>query len=884
MKQFAERFLRWFCHPDYFDEIVGDLEEIYLRNVEQEKRGAQWKYLLQVLGLFRPSLMRSISSYSLTNSAMFRHYFNISTRILLKHKFYTAINVLGLAVGMGICLLIYQYIHFELSYDRFHSNAENIYRFTQIHQKDGGNHGIDISTTYALGPTEKENIPEIEDFVRIHPQYEGLIVTNPEKNDPYQEDHIWYVDSNFLQAFNFPLKYGSPELALDDKHSIIITEQVSAKYFGNLNPVGKLLKVIGGAPGGDFVVKGVLKELPENSHLQFDLLMPMANLLENYGPYKQSDGWVWDNFLTYFIINESADLVEVGKKSDQLIARYTGEQSDRLQAKPETRFEPITDIHLKVGPYGDIGNNQGNINAVKAFGIIAIFILLIAWINDINLSTARAIHRAKEVGVRKSIGALKKQLIGQFLVESMFINLLAAVLAIGAAYGMLPILNQIIGKDLAFSVLHELNFWIGFTIIFLLGSVLSGFYPAFVLSSFQPISVQKSVKVTRRGGFNLRRSLMVFQFLTSVLLISGTYLVYQQITYMKNYNLGIDMEKILVINGPRILDYDNFRSSYETFKNEVTRYHSIASVTGTGTVPGTGNMFTGKIWREDRPPAEGQVVNLEQVDVDFTQTFDLQLLAGRLFTNEMERFGDNGPVIINEEAVRAYNFKSAEEAIGATLMTIMGDTMKMEVVGVVKDFFWNSLQVEDVPYLFALNHEYGAYFSCKINLTNIPETIAHIKSSYDEVYPGNPFLYFFLDDNFNLQYQSDVQFRNLFSAFSLLAIFIACLGLFALVSYSAMLRIKEVGIRKVLGAGVGHLMLLLSREYLILLLIAVGAAVPIILLGGKTWLNNYAFRIDMGIDLFMLPGLTLLIISFITVSYRTFTAARANPVESLKIE
>ncbi|MEQ9442513.1 MAG: FtsX-like permease family protein [Cyclobacteriaceae bacterium] len=880
IKQFAHRFFCWFCHPEYYDEIVGDLEEIYQRRVEQGRHRAQWQYLLQVLVLFRPSLMRSISSYSLTNSAMFRHYFNISTRVLLRHKFYSFINILGLAVGMGVCLLIYQYIHFELSYDRFHSNAENIYRFTQIYNNDG----VGVSTTFALGPTEKENIPEIEDFVRIHPQYEGLIVANPDKNDPYQEDHIWYVDSNFLQVFNFPLKYGNSESALTYKHSIVITEQVSAKYFGDRNPVGKILKVIGGSLGGDFVVKGVLKELPENSHLQFELLMPMVNLLENYGPYKKSDGWVWENFLTYFIMNESADLTEVGKKSDQLITRYTGEKLARLDAKPKTRFEPVTDIHLRTGPYGDIGNNQGSINDVRAFGVIALFILLIAWINYINLSTARAMHRAKEVGVRKSIGALKKQLVGQFLVESVLINLLAAIIAIGVAYSMLPILNHMIGKDLSLDILQHSGFWIWFSAIFVLGSILSGLYPAFVLSSFQPISIQKSVKLTRKGRFNLRRSLIVFQFLTSLLLISGAYLVYQQITYIKNYELGIDMEKILVISGPRILDYDNLRSSYETFKNEAIRHHSIISISGTGTVPGTGNMFTDKIWRADRLPSEGQVINLEQVDTDFTQTFDLELIAGRLFTNEMERYKDDGPIIINEAAVKAYNFTSAEEAIGATLMTIVGDTINMEVVGVVNDFFWNSLQIKDVPYLFALNHEYGAFFSFKVNLSDVPETIAYIKSTYDEVFPGNPFTYFFMDDNFNLQYQSDVQFKNLFSAFSILAIFIACLGLFALISFSATLRIKEIGIRKVLGASISHLMMLLSREYLILLLIAILVAAPAVFFGGRAWLDNYAYRVDVGADLFLIPGLVLLLISLLTVGYRTYASANANPVESLKTE
>ncbi|WPP48965.1 ABC transporter permease [Catalinimonas niigatensis] len=880
----ATRFLRWYCRAELVDEVEGDLYELFQRRVDDQ---GLWKakalYWINILMFLHPDYIRKNEKhYSPNHIPMLRHYFNISTRVLLKHKFYTAINILGLAAGMGVCLLIYQYIHFELSYDQFHENDENTYRITFTGTRNGEDIGLDASTTYGLGPAADDMIPEMESFVRTHPHSISPVVTNPEQNEPYLENNLWYVDSNFLQMFSFPLKYGDENTGLSGKYDVIITEKLAEKYFGNVNPIGKELKLELGVLSGNFIVRGVLQNLPDNSHMEFDILLPLSNLLENDRSYRTEDGWSWDNFTTYVTLNENTKLKEVGEKFDRLITSHIGDKLAQSNVKIETKLQPLTDIHLR-------SESSSNIQRIQFFTVVVIFILLMAWVNFINLSTARAMQRAKEVGVRKSIGALKWQLIGQFITESLLINLVAALLAIGIAYIMLPILNDLINQEITFSVLQSTKFWLIFLQIIFLGALLSGLYPAFVLSSFKPVSILKSGKTTTKQGFSLRKALIAFQFLISLLLISGTYLVYKQITFMKSQDMGIDMEKILVVQGPRVMDYSNLRNLYNTFKNEASRYHSIASVTGTGAVPGTGNMFRGYVWRKDKLRETEQLVNVEQVDGEFTQTFDLQLLAGTTFTrdmriNDMQRSGNDGPVIINEKAVKAFGFDSPEDALHEKLITIVGDTVEVEIVGVVKDFYWNSLQKAQMPSLFALNDAYGAYFSFRINLSDIPETIAFINATYDSVFPGNPFDYFFLDAHFNKQYQADIQFRNLFSAFSALAIFIACIGLFALVSYSATLRIKEIGIRKVLGAGVGHLMMLLSREYLMLLLIAVGLAVPAIIIGGKAWLENYAYKVGISIDLFLIPGLMLMFISFLTVCYRTYTTAKTNPVDSLKTE
>lgn len=813
---------------------------------------------------------------------MLSHYLKIAIRNLFRNKVFSLINILGLAVGMGVCLLIYQYIHFELSYDQFHENPQNIYRITQTAIKNGEAIDKGVDVTYALGPRGKETIPEIEDFVRVHPEDVGLIVINSVNNKRYQEDDMWYVDRNFLQMFNFPLKDGDRESALDEKHNIVITEQIATKYFGDTNPLGKVLRVSGGTLSGDFIVTGVLKTLPITSHLQFDFLLPMDFLLENYRLYKEGDGWVWENFVTYITVKESVDLNIVGKKFDQLIITYIGEKLARLNLSLETGFQPIVDVHLKSGSLsGHFANNNGSIQNVRFFVIVAIFILIIAWINYINLSTARAINRAKEVGVRKSIGANKKQLISQFIVESALINFMAALLAIGIAYSMLPVLNDIIGKELGFTVLQNLNFWFGFFLIILFGTLLSGLYPAFVLSSFKPLSVLKSVKLTQTGRFTLRQSLIVFQFLMSVILISGTYLVYQQITFMKNEGLGFDMEKILVMNGPRVIletQRQELGSLYQTFKTEGLSHHSISAISATSHVPGKGYIWSGNVLKMGDPEDAHKEANAVFVDTNFFKTFDIDFLARRNFPSKVSPYEW---VVINEEAVKAFGLVSPQDALSEELV-FFGDTIK--ILGVVKNMHWSSLRDSHLPVLFMLDNEYGAYYSIKLNLSDAKESIAHIESAYHSVFPDDPFYYFFLEDDFNRQYKADLQFGNLFSAFSLLAIFIACLGLFALVSFSAALRIKEIGIRKVLGASVSNLMILLSREYIVLLIIANILAIPVIIFAARSWLNNFAFKIGIGIELILIPGLILFVVSLLTVSYRTYSTARMNPTKSLRKE
>ncbi|MBX2843005.1 MAG: ABC transporter permease [Flammeovirgaceae bacterium] len=885
IKKLTTQFLQWFCHPDFYDEIQGDLEEIFQRNLAQGNNYAQRKYLLQVLGLFRLSLMRPFFQSSLINIGMFRSNLKISIRILLRQKFYSAINVFGLAIGMGVCLLIYQYIQFELSYDQFHKEGELIYRITQTVSKNGEVTAKGIDVTHGLATSIKESIPEVKEVVRINPLNFGLIAINEENNERHQEDNIWYVDDNFLELFSFPLKFGSKELVLKGMHNIVLTEKLAQKYFGNINPVGKELRISGGVLTSNFIVTGVLEKLPENTHLQFDLLMPMQFVLKHWRIYERGGGWEYEDFAIYAGIDKTTDIKETALKVDKITQLHLGEELKTLNIKIENGFQPIEDIHLKsAGLLGEIAKNNGNIKNVTYFAIIGLFILVIAWINYVNLSTARAMHRAKEVGVRKSIGAQHFQLVSQFLVESVLINSFAAILAFGITYFLLPILGNIIGKSLYFTIIQEPSFWISFMSILFLGSLLSGIYPAFVLSSFKPISALKSVKSRYKNGLNLRKGLIVFQFFISVLLISGTYLVYKQITYMKSKELGFEMEKILVVNGPLVVLEENRESLailYQKFRTESQQHHTVKAISATSNIPSNGYNWSGSVWKPGQLKEEREIGFGVFVDTAFLNTYEMEFLTKGNIPNVIHSSSEVEYYFVNEEAVRKFNLGSPEDALGQKLI-IGGDTITIE--GVVNNMHWSSPKEEIKPTIYGIDNLYGHYFSVNMNLANIPESIAHVEKAFKNSFPEDPFEYYFLDDDFNNQYQADLQFGNLFSAFSILAIVIACLGLFALVSYSATLKIKEIGIRKVLGASIGNLMILLSREYLMLLVIAILLAIPLVAIGGNNWLDNYAFKTSMSSDLFLIPPFVLVFIAVFTVSYRTYKSAKANPVNALKKE
>jgi len=884
IKKLADRLLKWFCHPAYYDEIHGDMEELYQRNMTNNIRFSQWKYLFQIISLFRPSLLRPLFTNLPFKHMMLLNYFKISSRILIRQKLYSSINILGLAVGMGVSLLIYQYIHFELSYDKFHADAQHIYRLTQTVVENGEITAKGVDVTYGLGASIQEEIPEVKQMVRINPQDVGLILINEENDVRHQENNIWYVDDNFLQLFNFPLKYGDKASVLSDMHNIVLTDELAYKYFGDENPIGKEMRVSGGTLTGNFVVTGVLKKLPENTHLQFDILMPIQFVLTHWRMYREDGDWDVEDFTTYVSLEASANLEKTASKVDHLTQKFIGDALKELNIEIRNGFQPISEVHLKsAGFIGETAKNNRDIKNIFYFGIIGVFILMIAWINFINLSTAKAVYRAKEVGVRKSVGAQKIQLIYQFLFESLFINVLAAILALNVAYFLLPTLNNIVGNEISFILLNEQSFWIIFIATILVGAVVSGVYPALVLSSFSPISVLKSVTFKKNKGLNLRKGLITFQFFISIILISGTYLVYKQITFMKSRDLGYEMEKILVVNGPRVVLEKNrvsLSKLQEQFRTECRRHHTIKNVAMSSNVPSKSYAWSGSMWKPGQLKKEREIGYGVFIDTNFFETYSFEFLA-----KEHIPINDKSNiefVVLSEESVKIFNFESPQAALNGELIVGGGDTL--EIVGVVKNIHWNSLKKSHIPIVYGLDPQYGAFYSIKLNLSDIQASISHIEKTFKKIYPEDPFEFYFLDENFNNQYKADLQFGNLFLSFTTLAIIIACLGLFAMVSYSTSLRIKEIGIRKVLGASIPNLMLLISKEYLSLLFIAILLAVPIVFIGGEKWLENYAFKISYDYDIILVPAAGMLLIAIVTVSSRIYQSAKANPIHALRKE
>ena len=804
----------------------------------------------------------------------------IAIRNLFKHKAFSFINIFGLAIGMGVCLVIYQYIQFELSFDKFHNNASDIFRITISEFKNDAKNSTQVTTPFGLGVGAKETIPEIRYSIRTHPQIFGAVVTNPEHDKPFLEEKMLFVDREFLEVFNFSLKQGSQEKVLTDKYNLVITEAMAEKYFGTgIDPVGKILKVTDGWADGDFIITGVLNPLPPNSHFVFDFLMPMQTLLEK-GNYKGGNGWGRNNFVTYLTLDKNASIETVEDKLDQVILKNIGERLTTGGVELKTNLQSITDLHLNSDFLYDPVTNNGSLRNIQMISIIAVFILFLAWVNFINLTTARSIERAKEVGIRKIIGAMRKQLIFQFMLESFLLNLIAGILSILLAFILLPVLNNITGNELTFDIFNDPKFWLLFVTVNILGAIASGFYPAFVLSSFKPINTLYSNSIKNGSGIVLRKGLVVFQFAISVLLISGTFLIYKQVAYMKNQELGFDMQQVLVIKGPRIIsDFKKLPTNLESFKVDVLNHPSIITACGSGTVPGKGHNALTPVRRIQATPEDNELGGVTYVDFDFFETYDFEFLSGRSFNPEIGT--DQSGVIINEESVYAFDLGSPEKAIHEKLV-IGNDTLK--VLGVLKNYHWSSLRDAYSPYLFVPSERARRFLSFKINLSNISQSINDIQASYNLFFPDNPFEYFFLNDDFNRQYQNELQFGKLFGSFSILAITIGCLGLFALVSFSASLKTKEIGIRKILGAGIGNLMIMLSREYILLLVIANIVTIPIMFYTGQQWLHLYAFRIDLGVEIFLIPGMFLTAIALLTVSSKFYSTAKSNPINALRKE
>jgi putative ABC transport system permease protein len=812
---------------------------------------------------------------------MIRNYFTLAIRNLLKRKVYSFINIFGLAIGVAVCLVILKYVDFELSYDTFHKDAQYIYRTTTTSYRNGDLRGTNVLSGYAQGPSMLADIPEIEHYIRTHPMYGGAVVNyQRDKGDPstFHEDNIQFADSTFFKVFTYQAVQGNLSTALDNPASVVITQKTASRYFQKgEDPLGKILKVSGGWADGDFEVTAVIEDVPENSHFAFDFIFPMQKLLLGQ-QYQQDDGWGWNNFITYVRLNNAADPKKAEEKFPAFIDKYQGKDLAESNSKNVITLQPILDIHIKPGLEHDSAPTV-SLSTIYFFVIISIFILAIAWVNYINLSTARALERAREVGIKKAIGAYRTQLMSQFIFESLLVNLLGVVIAVLIAMALLPVLGQIVGKSFSFDF-TDYRFWAILGGLFLVGTVISGSYPAFVLSSFNTTEVLKGKSEKVTGGFSLRKVLVVFQFASSLILIAGTFTIYRQMMFMRAQDKGLSMEQMLVVNGPSVLpEYKTAIQRLHTLKNKIQEIPGVKTVATSGAIPGGGYNWGTGMRRVGTQPEESKTGSVVWIDPDFVEAYGITLLAGRNFNPGIK--SDMESVLVNEAALKAFGLGTPENALKEQIV-LGGDSTA--IVGVLKNYHWNSLKTEHTPFLFKADTISRRNFSVKLSGTDMPGTIKKIEQTYKDIFPGNPFDYYFLDEFFNNQYKGEQQFAKIFTLFAILAIVIACLGLWGLASFTTTQKLKEIGIRKVLGASVSSIMSLLSWQFFKLVLIASVIAVPLTWYGVNEWLNGFAFRIGMEWDLFVVPVVVLMITALGTVSLQILRGANINPAKILRSE
>lgn len=800
--------------------------------------------------------------------------FLIAYRSLLKNKIFSYINILGLAIGMAAFLLISQYVRYERSYEDFQKHGDDIFRITTDFY-NGAEYVMTDCETYApVGPLLKEEFPEVKEYVRMY-GLDGLIgVRAGEISD--LESGLYWADHAAFDVFTYHVIEGDARHALTAPFEAVLTETMARKYFGRVNVVDEMIN----AYGYDYRVKAVIADLPPNTHLKFSILLSRLSL-KTLKPGYPDDNWNNNNEFTYVLTQPGTDLAAFNSKLKTLVDTKLREKITQEMFTAER----IRDIHLYSNKSYE-PEPGGNATAVYYFSIIAVFMVVIAWVNYVNLATARAVERAREVGIRKVMGSLRIQLVLQFLSESLLTSVLAGGLAVILCQTAFPFFKELSGMPLQYHLMQDTSFWISLGVLVLAGSVLAGAYPAFVLSSFRPVAVLKGKFRSTGHGQLLRKGLVVFQFGATLVLIISMSTIFAQLSFLRNHDLGMSIDQTLVLSAQHLgLTDSAFQSTSHTFKTELQRDPRIMSVARTESLPGvdiqelstTSMNVVGQTEGEKR----GYLYYFIGVDADFVPALNLTIAKGRNFEGGLP---NHDAVLVNEEAARLLGFTDPETAVGAKVSFITrrgadGST----IIGVLKDFYFRSPKEAKFPMLFYYK-EPSDYFALKVNTDDMPGLIASVKSVWNKVYPTSTFRYFFLDDKYDMQYRSETQFGEVMATFSVLIVIIACLGLFGLSSYSVTQRTKEIGIRKVLGASAVQIVRLLSGDFARIVLIASLIALPCSFLVMQQWLASFPLRVDLSIWIFAMPVLFIVLVAAATVSVQTVKTALSNPSAALRQE
>ena len=831
--------------------LIGDFEEIYSEIVTEK---GDFAASLWYWGQIVRSIPSFISNSLYWSVAMLKNYLKVILRNIRKHKGYSFINITGLAIGMACCLLISIWVLDELSYDRFHTNAPQLYRVEEDQQYSGRVFHVTV-TPHPLAPALIEEIPEILDATR-YVWSGGLLFRYGEK--AFFEYSIRAVDPSFFQMFTFPLIKGDKNRALESAYSIVINEDIAEKYFGMEDPLGKVITINN---THEFTVDGVIQSVPHNSILQFEVLIPYA-FLEKIGRTNLEFGS--NSIGTYVQLRPNATMDQVNAKISGFIKAKVPDSATELVLKPLTR------IHLH--SYWGYEKDVGAIQYVYMFSIIALFVLLIACINFMNLSTARSSNRAKEVGMRKVVGALKSHLIRQFYGESVVFAFIALILAVIIVTVMLPIFSDFADKDLSWNVGGIVTILIGLTAITFFTGLVAGSYPALFLSAFQPVKVIRGALKSGAASSWFRKILVVVQFSLSILLVIGTVVVYQQLTYMKNKRLGWDKEHLVYIPLR-----DDVRKVYDTLKTELVKDPHVLNVTASSQLPSNIGSNSSNFNWEGKDPNFTTLIGNNSVDFDFIETLKIEMKEGRSFSKEYSSDASSG-FVINEEVAK---LMGRESVVGESCMFFGREGT---IIGVTRNWHYQPVRNEIEPLAIYIEPEWNRVMLIRIPTGNISESIKSIETVWKRVIPTYPFEYYFLDENFDEMYRTEESIGTLLKYFTVLAVFVACLGLFGLASFTSEQRTKEIGIRKVLGANVSNITLLLCREFFLLVLVSNIIAWPVAYFLMKGWLQKYAYRTSLSVFIFVAAMGIALMVAFLSVSFQAIRAATANPVDSLRYE
>lgn len=889
--QFLLRLLKWFCKPEYHPDIEGDLLEFYERRIIALGRArANWLLFKDVLLLFRPGIVRSsVKNQHVNNYGMIKSYFKTGWRNLWRSKLYSAINITGLTFGIVWFLLIGLYVFDELTFDRQHAHADRIYRVVE-HKNMKGEATTIAAAGYMLAEASQTSVPEVEKATRVQRVGRANLV-DPENPVNFQET-VTIADERFLEIFDFPLLSGDRLTALKEPNSIIINEDLAMRIFNSIDVMGRDLQF--SHMPVTLRITGILKNHPRNSSFAFNSVMSESTYYNvDFMRERRSRDWASNTFSVYALLRPHSNPDSVSRKMTRLVlSNFSPEEGTTLYYT----LQSLRDVHLYSADIVDGARNsnvesiaQGNPMYITVFTIAAIFVLLIAGINYTNLTTARASNRVKEIGVRKTVGAMRSSLIGQFLVESLLTTAIAFVLAVIIVGLVIPSFNGFVNKELSLNILIGYKYWLLAIAFIVAMGFLSGSYAALLLSRLKPVSLLKGLKIQQSGGLSVRKGLVILQFTISTVMIIGTMVLLLQVRYLNNTALGFGKDLMVVID----VNTRTARSNFETLKNEIANVASVKHVSVTSRVPGEWKMFRRVKAKNEGSTEDYQVTHLFGADKDFFTTYGMTLLKGRNF----ETRTDSSSIILNESAARMFNITEPSGQIieigsvsrGGPFLPLNEANVpfKPRVIGIIKDFHFQSLREKIQPLILAYNENpiQGIdYYSVKIGAVDIQGTLEKLKAIMVKSDESEPFEYHFLDDQLALFYVEDERRQTLLTWVAFATIFIACLGLFGLATYSTAQRVKEVGVRRVLGASVLSLTTLLSMDFIKLVLIANGLAFPIAWWATNKWLQEYAYHVEVGWWVFLLAGVLATAIALLTISYQAVKTASANPVRSLRSE